>query len=552
ILRDKFQFNGTVISDWGAVSNRVEALKAGLDLEMPGSLSYVDIIEAVQNQRLSEEDLNQAVASVLKLYQARPKFDNKKNLSFHFLAKQAALESIVLLKNDNQVLPLNKNERIGIVGNSLMRIQGAGSSKVNPKQVDVFLDCLKEEGVSYQCFEDITDDIQKMDKLICFIGLPSEKEIEGKDRKDLKLDEKDIELVNKLTKLHSKVIVVLTTGSVVELPFIESISGLVLTYLAGEASASAVCDILYNKTNPSGHLAETWIKSLEDSPVYDYGKFVYQSIYKESIFVGYRYYDKVGIEPLFPFGYGLSYSTFTLSHFEIKENNLYVNIKNTGLYKGKEVVQLYVRDTNRDLLRPIRELKAFQKVELEPNEEIRVVFPIKDFFFEYYDASKKEFMVSGGNYILEVGTSSRDIILSREYKVDKPIIKQEITAYHSMQGIREITKQDFEGIYGRPIPSLPKKYPFTLDSPMIDVQTKWIGKIFVHFGVKALKKRSKTLEEFEMNKYTFMTGPIRMIGMGVNKTNHQLEGIVDILNGKIIRGAIRFLKKDKRMKKLKQ
>ncbi|MDE7384993.1 MAG: glycoside hydrolase family 3 C-terminal domain-containing protein, partial [Anaeroplasmataceae bacterium] len=366
ILRDKFQFEGTVISDWGAVSNRVEALKAGLDLEMPGSLSYVDIIEAVQNQSLSDEELDRAVSSVLKLYQARPSFENKKNLSFHFLAKQAALESIVLLKNENLVLPLNKNERIGIIGNSLMRIQGAGSSKVNPKDVDTFLDCLKEEGVSYQCFDNLTEEIKGMDKIICFIGLSAEKEIEGKDRKDLKLDEKDIELVNTLTKLHSKIIVVLTTGSVVELPFIESVSGLVLTYLAGEASASALCDILYNKTNPSGHLAETWIKRLEDSPVYDYGKSVYQSIYKESIFVGYRYYDKVDIEPLFPFGYGLSYTTFTLSHLEIKENYLYVNIKNTGLYKGKEVVQLYVRDTNRDLLRPIRELKAFQKIELEP------------------------------------------------------------------------------------------------------------------------------------------------------------------------------------------
>ena len=258
------------------------------------------------------------------------------------------------------------------------------------------------------------------------------------------------------------------------------------------------------------------------------------------------------IEPLFPFGYGLSYTTFTLSHLELKENILYVNIKNTGLYKGKEVVQLYMRDTNQNLLRPIRELKAFQKVELEPNEETRLVFPIKDSFFEYYDDTKKEFMVSGGTYILEIGTSSRDIILSQEYRVDQPIRIQNSPAYHSMKDIREITKRDYEDIYGKPIPALPKKYPFTLDSPMIDVQRKWIGKLFVHFGLKALKKRSKTNVEFEMNKYTFLTGPIRMIGMGVEKTNHQLEGIVHILNGKIIRGAIRFLKKDKRMKKLKQ
>ncbi|MDE6414596.1 MAG: beta-glucosidase [Anaeroplasmataceae bacterium] len=552
ILRGQFKFEGTVISDWGAVSNRVNALKAGLDLEMPGSLSYLDIIEAVQNKSLSEEILNQAVESVLHLYQARPSFQDKKNLSFHQLAKEAALESIVLLKNEGQVLPLHKEEKIGIIGNPNIRIQGAGSSKVNPKHVDSFLDCLRKEKIQFEYFDTITDEVKQMDKVIFFVGLSSSKEIEGKDRKDLKLDEEDIELVCELSKLHSKVIVVLTTGSVVELPFIDAVSGLVLTYLAGEASASALFDILYNKTNPSGHLAETWIERLEDSPVYDFGKSVYQTYYRESIFVGYRYYDKVGIKPLFPFGYGLSYTQFELSDFQIKEDVLSARIKNTGLYKGKEVVQLYVRDLNEQLVRPIRELKAFQKIELAPNEEAEIIFKIQNSFFEYYDVSKKRFMMSGGTYVLELGTSSRNILLSKEYKVDQPMKVQPITVYHNLKSVKEITKQDFEKLCGKAIEPLPKKYPFTLNSPMIDVKTKWIGKVFVYFGLKALKKRSKTKEEFEMNQYTFLTGPIRMIGMGLQKTNYQLEGIVDILNGKILRGMIRFLKKDKRMKKVKQ
>ncbi|MDE6661698.1 MAG: glycoside hydrolase family 3 C-terminal domain-containing protein [Anaeroplasmataceae bacterium] len=551
ILRDKFKFEGTVISDWGAVSSRVKALKAGLDLEMPGSLSYVDIMDALEKGEIDEEALNQRVESVLRLYQVRPDFKDKKNLSYHHIAKQAALESIVLLKNENQVLPLNSSEKIGIFGNPNMRIQGAGSSKVNPKQVDSFLDCLRKEEIHFEYFDTITDEVKQMDKVICFVGLSSVKEIEGKDRKDLKLDEEDIRLVWELTKLHSKVIIVLTTGSVVELPFIDSISGLVLTYLAGEASASALCDILYNKTNPSGHLAETWIKKLEDSPVYDFGKSVYQTFYRESIFVGYRYYDKVGIEPLFPFGYGLSYTQFKLSDIQIKKDTLSAKIKNIGLYKGKEVVQLYVRDLNEQLVRPVRELKAFQKIELAPNEEAEITFKIQDSFFEYYDVSEKKFKVSGGTYALELGTSSRDILLSKEYKVNEPMKVQSITRYHNLKSVKEITKKDFEELCGKSIAPLPKKYPFTLDSPMIDIRTKWIGKVFVYFGLKALKKRSQTKEEFDMNQYTFLTGPVRMIGMGVKKTNYQLEGIVDILNGKIIRGAIRFLKKDKRMKKLK-
>ncbi|MDE7095269.1 MAG: glycoside hydrolase family 3 C-terminal domain-containing protein, partial [Anaeroplasmataceae bacterium] len=380
ILRDKFKFEGTVISDWGAVSNRVNALKAGLDLEMPGSLSYVDIMEALENGALNEETLDQAVESVLHLYQARPSFKEKKNLSYHHIAKQAALESIVLLKNEHQVLPLHPTERIGIFGNPNMRIQGAGSSKVNPKQVDSFLDCLRKEDIHFEYFDSITDEVKQMDKVICFVGLSSLKEIEGKDRKDLKLDEEDIRLVWELTKLHSKVIVVLTTGSVVELPFIDNISGLILTYLAGEASASALCDILYNKTNPSGHLAETWIRKLEDSPVYDFGKSVYQAFYRESIFVGYRYYDQVGIEPLFPFGFGLSYTNFELSNIQIIGDTLSAKIKNSGLYKGKEVVQLYVRDLNEQLVRPVRELKAFQKIELAANEEAEITFKIQDSF----------------------------------------------------------------------------------------------------------------------------------------------------------------------------
>ncbi|MDE7162212.1 MAG: glycoside hydrolase family 3 C-terminal domain-containing protein, partial [Anaeroplasmataceae bacterium] len=283
ILREDFSFEGTTISDWGAVSNRVLSLQNGLDLEMPGSLSYYDIVSAVEEGNLSIETINQAVRSVLKLYVNRPSFDQPKHKNHHFLAKQAALESIVLLKNEGNVLPLHLSEKIGIVGNHTMRIQGAGSSKVHPKQVDSFLDCLSENHISYQVFSHITEEIQTMDKVLCFIELPAKNEIEGKDRSNLKLSEESLFMIEELKKFHSKIIVILTTGSVVELPFISSISGLVLTYLGGEASASALCDILYNKTNPSGHLAESWIERLEDCPVQNYGKNVYQTFYKESI-----------------------------------------------------------------------------------------------------------------------------------------------------------------------------------------------------------------------------------------------------------------------------
>ncbi|MCM1130292.1 MAG: glycoside hydrolase family 3 C-terminal domain-containing protein [Roseburia sp.] len=552
VLRKKYGFTGTIISDWGAVSNRIEALKAGLDLEMPASLSYIDVIDAIKSNTLSLEVLNKRVENVLKLYQDRPDFKKKFISSHHELARKAASESFVLLKNNDQILPLHKHEKIGIFGNYDMRIQGAGSSKVSPIEVDSFIHTITNYTSSYVYFEKMTEEISTCDKLLCFVGLSSKSEIEGKDRSNLKLEKNDIELVLRLTRLHKNVIVILTTGSVVELPFIDQISGLILTYLGGEAAAKALCDILYNKVNPSGHLAETWIKQLSDFGVSDYGKSINQSIYKESLFVGYRYYDKVNIEPLFPFGYGLSYTTFLYSNLKIEATKAYVTIKNTGPYRGKEVVQLYVRDANPMLIRPVRQLKAFQKLELSPLEEKTIEFEISDDFFEFYSLKSKEFMISGGTYYIEIGNSSRNIVLTEKYILSQEKIQEEYPSYLQFKEYNQITLDDFRDLYGSSYPTDPPQYPFTLDSPMIDVQTKWIGKLFVYFGLKVLKKRSKTEEEYEMNKYTFLTGPIRMIGMGVKKTNHQLEGIVDILNGKILRGAIRFLKKDKRMKKLKQ
>lgn len=188
ILREDFRFTGTVISDWGAVSNRVKSLKAGLDLEMPGSLSYYDIIAAVFKNELSMEVVDEAATAVLKLYQERPSFEKTLKIDHHELAKEAAVESIVLLKNENQVLPLSKDERVGILGSYQMRIQGAGSSKVNPKRVDSFLDSLEALGASYQVFEQITEELKQMDKILYFVGLSSNNEIEGKDKTDLKLD----------------------------------------------------------------------------------------------------------------------------------------------------------------------------------------------------------------------------------------------------------------------------------------------------------------------------------------------------------------------------
>lgn len=451
VLRDQWNFDGYVMSDWGAVNNRVEDLKAGLDLEMPSSSGTNDklIVEAVQKGELDESVLDTAVERILNIVfryeENRDKtavFDRDKD---HELARKVAQETIVLLKNDG-VLPLQEGEKIAFIGEYVKkpRYQGGGSSHINSHKVTAAWDILKDmPGITYaQGYEDtqdVTDEklleeavqtAAKAKVAVIFAGLPDSFESEGYDRSHMRMPDCQNELIAKVAAVQPNTIVVLHNGSPVEMPWVDQVKGIVEAYLGGQAVGGAVCDILFGKVNPSAKLPESFPKRLEDNPSYlsyiGEGDMVE---YREGIFVGYRYYDKKKMDVLFPFGYGLSYTTFAYSNLHLDKKEMKdtdtitvsVDVTNTGDRTGKEIVQLYVADKESTVIRPEKELRDFAKVELAPGETKTVSFTLGKRAFAYYNTTIHDWHVETGDFDILIGKSSRDIVLSESVKVESTV-----------------------------------------------------------------------------------------------------------------------------------
>ena len=451
VLRDQWNFDGYVMSDWGAVNNRVEDLKAGLDLEMPSSSGTNDklIVEAVQKGELDESVLDTAVERILNIVfryeENRDKtavFDRDKD---HELARKVAQETIVLLKNDG-VLPLQEGEKIAFIGEYVKkpRYQGGGSSHINSHKVTAAWDILKDmPGITYaQGYEDtqdVTDEklleeavqtAAKAKVAVIFAGLPDSFESEGYDRSHMRMPDCQNELIGKVAAVQPNTIVVLHNGSPVEMPWADQVKGIVEAYLGGQAVGGAVCDILFGKVNPSAKLPESFPKKLEDNPSYlsyiGEGDMVE---YREGIFVGYRYYDKKKMDVLFPFGYGLSYTTFAYSNLRLDKKEMKdtdtvtvsVDVTNTGDRTGKEIVQLYVADKESTVIRPEKELRDFAKVELAPGETKTVSFTLGKRAFAYYNTTIHDWHVETGDFDILIGKSSRDIVLSESVKVESTV-----------------------------------------------------------------------------------------------------------------------------------
>ena len=443
VLREEWGFDGFVVSDWFAVSERDAALSAGMDLEMPQSagIGKGKIIKAVENGSISMETLNASVERILKIvFKARE--SRKKNAvydktSHHMLAKEAALESVVLLKNDGHILPLEKKGKIALIGAFVKNptFQGTGSSRTNPTRIDIPYEGIRKaakdaeiiyaEGYSLDITE--TDDrlireakeaARKSDVTVIFAGLTND--MEGTDRKHMRLPDNQNILIDAVSEVQKNVVVVLMNGSAIEMPWINSVSGVIEAYLGGQAMAGAVADLIFGDANPSGKLAETFPGKLSNNPSYinfpgESGKVEY----REGLFVGYRYYDMADIKPLFPFGYGLSYTTFVYSDlkldkqeiFDTEEVQVAFNIKNTGNRAGKETAQIYVRDVKSSVMRPVKELKGFEKISLEPGEEKRVTAKLSKRSFAYYNAELKDWHVESGEFEILIGESSQNILL---------------------------------------------------------------------------------------------------------------------------------------------
>lgn len=457
ILRNEWGFDGFVVSDWGAVNERVKGLEAGLDLEMPTSNGIGDrkIVEAVRNGVLPEEVLDRAVERILNII-FRTVDNRKENAAYdkeahHRLARKVAQECMVLLKNDDKILPLKRNGTIAVIGEFAKRprYQGGGSSHVNPTMLDNIYDEIKKSAgddvnviyaQGYSLEKDEADETlieeakraaKQADVAVIFAGLPEKYESEGYDRLHMKMPESHCRLIEETAQVQPNVVVVLSNGSPVEMPWLDKVKGVLEAYLGGQAMGGAVADLLFGDANPSGKLAETFPEKLSHNPSYlNFPGEDDRVEYREGIFVGYRYYDKKGIKPLFPFGYGLSYTTFEYGDLKISKKEITdtetvtvsVKVKNTGEMAGKEVVQLYVRDVESTVIRPEKELKGFEKVELKPGEEKTVVFELDRRAFAYYNTDIRDWHVETGEFEILIGKSSRDIVLK-----DKIYVKSAVT-----------------------------------------------------------------------------------------------------------------------------
>lgn len=441
ILRNEWGFEGLVVSDWGAVVDHVAAIKAGLDLEMPGDgeTSTQEIITAVHEGRLQESTLDRSVLRVLKMAKKYSTV-NQPDVTYdrdeqHEFARQLADDSIVLLKNDHDLLPVKHGQSMVMVGELAKkpRYQGGGSSKVNAHHLVTPLEaapaeCEYTQGYSLNGQDDpdlansAVEAAQKHDVVIFFAGFPEEMEAEGFDKTTISLPANQNELLKKILNVNPNVIVVLENGSAVEMPWVNSVPAIVETYLAGEAVGEATWDVLTGKVNPSGKLSETFPLRLADNPTY--GTFdadQREENYHEGIFVGYRYYDQHRMKVLFPFGHGLSYTQFEYQNLQIKELNnsveITLDVKNVGDRTGKEVPQLYVGNRTSKIEKPVYELRDFTKIELQPGESTHIHFNLNRRAFSWYNADAEQWEADNGKYQIAVGSSSRDLRLIKDFEL---------------------------------------------------------------------------------------------------------------------------------------
>ena len=452
ILRGEWGFDGFVVSDWGAVNNRVPDLEAGLDLEMPSSGGINDklIVDAVKDGSLDEAVLDRAVERILNIVyrfeENRDKtavFDRDRD---HEMAKKVAEETIVLLKNEDNLLPLSEKEDIAFIGKYARkpRYQGGGSSHINSHKVTGAWDCVKDWGnitfaEGYADDEDVVDEAMiaeavanasKAKAAVIFAGLPDAFESEGFDRAHMGMPGCQNELIERVAAVQPNTIVVLHNGSPVEMPWADKVKGIVEAYLGGQAVGAATVDILFGKVNPSAKLPESFPYKLEDNPSYLYYLGEGDRVeYREGVFVGYRYYDTKKMEVRFPFGFGLSYTNYEYSNLKVSADHIKdtdvlevsVDVTNTGGMAGKEVVQLYISDVESTVIRPVKELKGFEKVELAPGETKNVTFTLDKRAFAYWNTQLHDWHVETGEFRILIGKSSRDIQLEAAVTVESTV-----------------------------------------------------------------------------------------------------------------------------------
>jgi len=571
VLRAEWGFDGLIVTDWGASVDRVSGLECGTDLEMPssGSLNKKKIIKAVKDGELAEKVLDKAVDNVVELIlKSKPALEQKHTFdmaSHHRIAQKIAEESMVLLKNDD-ILPLKKGKKIAVIGEMAKspRFQGAGTSVVNPAMLDNAYDALLKLGVklSYSQGYDkkkdnIDDDLvkeavenaRKADVAIVFAGLTEEFEAEGYDRKNIEMPNCHNYLISEIAKANKNTAVVLAGGSVIHMPWINEVKAVLNSGLGGQAGGSAVANILTGAVNPSGKTTETYPLSFSDNPTYNnYPGGPVTSEHRESVYIGYRYYDTAEKQVLFPFGYGLSYTTFEYSDIKLSSDNIKdtdtatvsFKIKNTGSVDGAEIAQVYVADKESTIFRPVKELRAFKKIFLKAGEEKEVSVRLSKRAFAFWNININDWMVETGEFDILVGASSRDIKLSETIIVEStdiaeiPDYKETAPAYY-IADINNMNGRQFETVYGKSMPSteIDRTKKIDIYCCINDAQyTKWGGKIAKL--IKFIMTRMGSAENGDGAMLAAMATqiPIRnfvQMSMGVFSPK-MVEGLLNILN----------------------
>lgn len=452
VLRDEWGFDGFVVSDWGAVNDRVKALQAGLDLEMPasGGLNDAKIVKAVQDGTLDEAVLDQTVERILEIVyryaQNRDEqavWDKEKD---HAFAREAAAECMVLLKNEHQLLPLDKADEVAFIGAfaEKPRYQGGGSSHINSFRTESVLEAadgkyeiryakgysLEDDQPDEALIKEAVETAKTTWAAVIFAGLPDSYESEGYDRTHMKLPPAQDELIRRVAEVNPNTVVVLHNGSPIEMPWADDVKSILEVYLGGQAVGAATLDVLVGEKNPGGRLPETFPVKVEDNPSWlYYGGEGDCAEYREGVFVGYRYYDKKKLPVRYPFGHGLSYTTFWYTHPVLSTDSMLdtdtltvtVNVENIGKREGDEVVQLYVAPKTEGIIRPEKELKGFEKIHLRPGEKKTVTFTLDRRAFAYWNTQIHDWHVLSGTYEIQIGKSSRDIIYSNPVEIQSTV-----------------------------------------------------------------------------------------------------------------------------------
>ena len=481
ILRRDWGFSGAVVTDWGGSNDHALGVKNGSTLEMPapGGDAVRELLAAVQSGKITEADVDARLDELLTLVLDTSAAVQKHSRSFdadahHALARRAAAESAVLLKNDGGILPLAAGARVAVIGDfaETPRYQGAGSSAVNSIKVDTLLDCLAQSGLQCAGFAAGFDRqgrpdadkkaqavalAQKADTVLLCLGLDEIKESEGLDRVDMKLADNQIELLQAVEQANPNTVVVLNAGASLETPWLAHCRALVYGALGGQAGAGAMVDVLTGKVNPGGKLAETWANAYEETPAKDNFAGAGRTVqYREGLYVGYRYYQTAGVPVAFPFGYGLSYTSFAYSDLKVTADSVTLTVTNTGARDGAEIVQVYIAKPGAEIFRPAQELKAFARVPLAAGESRTVTLPLDDKAFRYWNTRTDGWEIEGGRYEVRVGASSADIRLTAEVDIcgtnaPDPYAGKALPHYKS-GSVQNVPDAEWEALLGHPIP----------------------------------------------------------------------------------------------------